>query len=63
VKAVSTGRNNEVLILGVGATGRCKGVRGALKGGEKLLVQVDSIDPEMGLLEVTLVKVTEQTTN
>ena len=27
VKAVSTGHNKEVVIIGVGATGRCKGVR------------------------------------
>ncbi|KAL3823745.1 hypothetical protein ACHAXA_004838 [Cyclostephanos tholiformis] len=62
VKAVSTGRNNEVVILGVGATGTCKKIRGAMKTGEKLLVQVERIDPEMGLLEVTLVNATEHTT-
>ena len=43
VKAVSTGHNNEVVIIGVGATGRCKGVRGTLKSGERLLVQVDRL--------------------
>lgn len=62
VKAVSTGRNNEVVILGVGATGLCKSVKGALKSGDMLLVQVDRIDPEMGLLEVSLVSVMEHVT-
>jgi hypothetical protein len=57
VKAMSTGRNNEVVIIGLGATGRCTGVKGTLKSGEKVLVHVDRIDPEVGLLEVTLVNV------
>jgi hypothetical protein len=56
VKAMSTGRNNEVVIIGLGATGTCKGVKGILKSGEKVLVHVDRIDPEVGLLEVTLVE-------
>ena len=55
VKAVSTGHNNEVVIIGVGATGKCKGIRGTLKSGERLLVQVDRIDPESGTLEVMCV--------
>ena len=37
-RQVSTGHNNKVVIIGVGATGRCKGVRGALKSRERLLV-------------------------
>ncbi len=63
VKALSTGRSNEVVIIGVGAIGRCKGVRGTLKSGEKLLVQVNSLDPEVGLLEVTLVNVAGNNAN
>ena len=61
VKAVSTGHNNEVVIIGVGATGKCKGIRGTLKSGERLLVQVDRIDPVSGTLEVMLVNVNELT--
>jgi cysteine synthase len=57
VKAMSTGRSNEVVIIGLGATGTCKGVKGTLKSGEHVLVHVDKIDPEVGLLEVTLVNV------
>lgn len=55
MRATSTGRNNEVVILGVGAIGLCKGVKGMLKSGEQVLVKVDKIDPEMGLLHVSLV--------
>ena len=57
----STGHNNEVVIIGVGATGKCKGIRGTLKSGERLLVQVDRIDPVSGMLEVMLVNVNELT--
>jgi len=56
MKATSTGRNNEVVILGVGAIGLCKGVKGTLKSGEQVLVQIDNIDPEKGLLNVSLVQ-------
>jgi translation initiation factor 2 alpha subunit (eIF-2alpha) len=56
MKATSTGRNNEVVILGVGAIGLCKGVKGTLKSGDQVLVQVDNIDPEKGLLDVSLVQ-------
>lgn len=41
--------------LGVGATARCKRVKGTLKGGEKILVQVEKLDAEKGLLDVSLV--------
>lgn len=52
---MSTGRNNEVVILGAGATARCRGVKGTLRSGEKMLVRVDEIDPEAGVLNVSLV--------
>eukprot|EP00986_Skeletonema_menzelii_P016040 scaffold13318_cov137-Skeletonema_menzelii.AAC.6 len=54
LKAVSSGHNNEVVILGTGAVARCRGVKGTLKGGEKLLIEVITIDPERGLLDVRL---------
>jgi hypothetical protein len=53
VKAISTGRNNEIVLEGVGVTTRLKGV-GNLVGGEKLLVQVTELDPEKGLINVRL---------
>ncbi len=49
------GHNNKVVILGAGTTARCKGVRGTLKSGEKLLVQVNKIDPEVEVLDASLV--------
>ncbi len=55
VKAISTGHNNHVVVIGVGATARCRGVKGTLKGGEKVLVQVIDINPEKGVLDVKLV--------
>ncbi|KAL7554843.1 hypothetical protein ACHAWF_018382 [Thalassiosira exigua] len=55
VKAVSTGHNNEVVVLGAGARAKCKGVKGMLKSGEHVLVRVDEIRPETGILDVSLV--------
>jgi hypothetical protein len=54
LKAVSTGHNNEVVILGTGAVARCRGVKGTLEGGKKLLIEVITIDPERGVLDVSL---------
>ena len=53
VKAISTGRNNEVVIEGVGATARLIGAAN-LEGGKRMIVQVIQIDPEKGLLDVRL---------
>lgn len=53
VRAISTGRNNEIVIEGVGATTRLKGVA-SLDGGKKMVVQVVGIDPERGFLDVIL---------
>lgn len=54
LKALASGHNNEVVILGTGAIARCRGVKGSLKVGQKLLVEVVAIDPEKGLLDVSL---------
>ncbi|KAL7458721.1 hypothetical protein ACHAWC_010357 [Mediolabrus comicus] len=54
LKALASGHNNEVIILGTGAIARCRGVKGSLKVGQKLLVEVVAIDPERGLLDVSL---------
>lgn len=53
VKAISTGRNNEVVIVGVGAMARLKGVA-SLEGGKTMVVEVTNIDPEKGILDVKL---------
>ena len=55
VKAMATGHSNEAVIIGTGATAKCKGVKGSLKSGKQLLVRVDKIDPEKGVLDVSVV--------
>lgn len=49
VAAISTGRENEVVISGVGAAAKCRGVKGTLKPGDRLMVQVTKLDPERGI--------------
>lgn len=56
VPAISTGRENEVVISGVGATAKCQGVKGSLKPGDRVMVQVKKLDPERGSLSVMLVE-------
>jgi ribosomal protein S1 len=55
IPAVTTGRGNEVVITGVGALAKCKGVNHTFQPGEKLQVQVHKIDVDSGNLSVTLV--------
>jgi hypothetical protein len=54
VKAISTGRNNEIVVEGSGATARLKGTA-SLEGGKKLIVKIVAIEPEKGILECRLV--------
>jgi hypothetical protein len=56
VPAISTGRENEVVISGVGAVAKCKGVEGTLKPGDRVMVQVQLLNPEKGSLSVILVQ-------
>lgn len=56
VPAISTGRENEVVITGLGAIAKCKGVEGTLKPGDRLMVKVQKLDPEKGSLSVILVQ-------
>ena len=53
-KAVSTGRQSEVVLLGVGAVASCKGIQGTLRPGEELLVTVRHVDLKTGQVKVTL---------
>ena len=55
VKAVSTGRENEVVIEGIGVTAKCGGVNGSLKPGEKVLVNIITLEPSKRRLGVRLV--------
>jgi len=54
VSALSTGKENEIVISGVGILTRCDGVQGTLKSGEKVLVQVTKLDAQNGALNVRL---------
>ena len=54
VRALSTGRENEVVLEGIGLTAKCTGVDGTLKPGEKCLVNIVKIDPVKGQLRVKL---------
>jgi len=54
VKAISSGRENEVVILGNGATAKCAGIKGSLGPGEQVLVKVTHLDAEKGILKVVL---------
>ena len=54
VRALSTGRENEVVLEGIGLTVKCTGVDGTLKPGEKCLVHIVKIDPVKGQLRVKL---------
>ena len=56
VPAISTGRENEVVIAGIGATAKCQGVKGTLRPGDRVMVQVNNLDPERGSLSVRLVE-------
>jgi predicted RNA-binding protein with TRAM domain len=56
VPAISTGRENEVVISGIGATAKCKGVKGTLKPGDRVMVQIKKVDPERGSLSVVLIE-------
>jgi RNB domain len=55
LSALSTGRENEVTIEGIGTIAKCKGVKGTLGPGAKVNVTVVNMNPEKGILVVTLV--------
>jgi len=52
--AVSTGKENEVIILGSGLKVKCDGVRGTLRPGDRILVQISKLDTKKGFLRVHL---------
>ena len=55
LSALSTGRENEVVIEGIGAIAKCQGLKGSLKPGEKVSVTVNKLNAEKGVLIVTFV--------
>lgn len=56
VPAMSTGNQGEVVIIGVGAVADCRGIRGTLKPGERVMVQIRKIDERSGAVSATLVE-------
>jgi len=54
VRAVSSGRENQVVLMGIGLSTKCRGVSGTLKPGIPVMVEVTRLDPNRGLLEVQL---------
>lgn len=52
VPAMSTGKGNEVIILGIGATALCQGMQGTFGPGKELWVEVRSIDERTGKVSV-----------
>eukprot|EP00980_Cylindrotheca_fusiformis_P010618 scaffold2362_cov109-Cylindrotheca_fusiformis.AAC.9 len=55
IPAMSTGHQNEVVILGVGAVASCKGIQGTLKPGKKIMVEIQKIDERNGRISAVLV--------
>eukprot|EP00557_Chaetoceros_sp_GSL56_P010843 CAMPEP_0176482522 /NCGR_PEP_ID=MMETSP0200_2-20121128/3420_1 /TAXON_ID=947934 /ORGANISM="Chaetoceros sp., Strain GSL56" /LENGTH=875 /DNA_ID=CAMNT_0017878843 /DNA_START=208 /DNA_END=2835 /DNA_ORIENTATION=- len=52
VSALSTGYNNQVVLSGIGIVLQCKGVKGTLKTGQRVLVKVTKLDEKLGVIEV-----------
>ncbi|KAL3935679.1 MAG: hypothetical protein SGBAC_008847 [Bacillariaceae sp.] len=52
VPAMSTGKGNEVVILGIGATASCHSIQGSLGPGKEILVEIQSIDERSGKVSV-----------
>jgi hypothetical protein len=53
--AMSTGKQSEVVVIGVGAIATCKGIKGTLKPGEKIMVKIRNIDEATGKVSAVLV--------
>lgn len=54
VPALTTGKQNQVVISGLGLIVKCDGVNGSLKGGKRVLVEVTKLNVEKGILKVNL---------
>jgi hypothetical protein len=52
VPAVSTGKPGEVVILGTGAVASCRGIKGTLAPGKRIMVRIQNINEESGILSV-----------
>lgn len=56
VPALTTGSGNEVVIVGVGAIATCKGMKGTLRPGKKVMVKIEHIDDQNGKIIAILDK-------
>jgi hypothetical protein len=56
VRAMATGRQNEVIISGVGTVVKCKGVEGTLSPGERVVVEIIKLNSEEGRISVKLIE-------
>lgn len=54
VPAMTTGKGNEVLIMGAGALATCRGMRGTLRPGEEIMVKIEHIDDQNGKIFAVL---------
>ena len=54
--ALSTGKNNQVVLSGFGLMVRCNNVDGTLKSGEHIVVDVTKLDTQKGAIQVSLVE-------
>ena len=54
IPAISTGKNSEVVIQGVGAVAFCKEIPGTIKPGVKVMVRILSVDEKNGKVVVAL---------
>ena len=57
VPALATGTQSQVVILGVGAVANCRGIKGTLKTGTRVMVKIESIDVERGFVSAILSRV------
>lgn len=48
--AMSTGKGSEVLLMGVGAVARCRGIKGTLPPGTEVQVRIERIDEQNGTI-------------
>jgi hypothetical protein len=54
IPALSTGKQNEVVISGLGIVVKCHGVKGSLRSGKRVSVEITKLNAEKGLLQVQL---------
>ena len=54
IAAISTGNPGEVVIIGVGAVASCRGIKGTLKAGDRIMVRIRELNVDLGTVSVSL---------